>query len=72
MLRQLENIFGADFWKNVVLEFTFYAFSEDALRIRGGHESKTENGRKTAVNKELKKYFGFQVRPFENIFKHCD
>ena len=64
MLIQLENIFGEDFWKNVVLEFTHYGFSDEEIN------EKFE--RKLEMNRMLKGYFGFQVRPFVNIFKQCD
>ena len=64
MLIQLENIFGEDFWKNVVLEFTHYGSSDEEIN------EKFE--RKLEMNRMLKGYFEFQVRPFVNIFKRCD
>ena len=71
MLVQLENIFGEDFWKNVVLEFTKYSFSKHPAKLRA-EAGDTEDGRKNEMNTLLKKYFGFQVRSFHNIFKHRD
>ena len=64
MLVQLERIFksnGEDFWKNVVLEFTWYSFSEDAKRIRKNIKEKSEEGRKTEWNTKLREIFKFQV-----------
>ena len=64
MLVQLERIFksnGEDFWKNVVLEFTHYHFSKDAIRMREDSNEKSPTGRKTALNKELRRLFEFQV-----------
>ena len=63
MLVQLENIFGEDFWKNVVLEFTRYGFSDEELIERPDWSLKSEIGRKAQMNRMLKGYFGFQVRP---------
>ena len=72
MLRQLEKIFGEDFWGNVVLEFTRYGFSDEELIERADLPLNSENERKLEMNRMLKGYFGFQVRPFVNIFKQCD
>ena len=63
MLVQLENIFGEDFWKNVVLEFTHYGFSDEEINERSYSLSNSENERKLEMNRMLKGYFGFQVRP---------
>ena len=64
MLIQLENIFGEDFWKNVVLEFTRYGFSDEELIERADDlPLNSENERKLEMNRMLKGYFGFQVRP---------
>jgi len=57
MLVQLENIFGEGFWDNVVLEFTKYKFSQDAIDDRADSPLKSEDGRKSEMNKLLKKYF---------------
>ena len=61
MLVQLENIFGEDFWKNVVLEFTHYHFDENSIDRRADSNEKSPTGRKTALNKELRRLFEFQV-----------
>ena len=69
MLVQLENIFGEDFWKNVVLEFTRYGFSDEELIERADDlPLNSENERKLEMNRMLKGYFGFQVRPIN--WKH--
>ena len=68
MLVQLENIFGEDFWKNVVLEFTHYSFHADQVGRK--NEYTNEEGKKAEMNKILKKYFKFQVRSFVSNFKH--
>eukprot|EP00093_Oithona_nana_P012879 12879.XXX_45661_44291_1 [CDS] Oithona nana genome sequencing. len=60
MLVQLENIFGEDFWKNVVLEFTHYHFDENSIDRRADSNEKSPTGRKTALNKELRRLFEFQ------------
>ena len=63
MLVQLENIFGEDFWKNVVLEYTYYSFSKHPTKLRT-EAGLTEDGRKNEMNSLLKKYFGFKVTHF--------
>ena len=69
MLRQLEKIFGEDFWGNVVLEFTRYGFTDEDLRKREDSSLKTESGRITQMNTELKKYFDFQVSNISKQFQ---
>ena len=68
MLVQLETMFGEDFWKNVVLEFTHYSFHADQVGRK--NEYNNEKGKKAEMNKILKKYFKFQVRSFVSNFKH--
>ena len=68
MLVQLETMFGEDFLKNVVLEFTHYSFHADQVGRK--NEYNNEKGKKAEMNKILKKYFKFQVRPFVSNFKH--
>ena len=61
MLVQLESIFGGDFWNNVALQFSFYGFSEDQIRIRGDSTEKSEDGLTSTMNKLLKDTFKFKV-----------
>ena len=69
MLVQLENIFGEGFWDNVVLEFTKYKFSQDAIDDRADSPLKSEDGRKSEMNKLLKKYFELKVSNISKKFQ---
>ena len=62
MLKLLEKIFGDKFWKNVMVETTFWAFNSPAIRVRNqAGEAKTEKNFARTRNDLFKKAFNLEV-----------
>jgi len=68
MLKQFENMFGEDFWNNVIFEVTFWSYAKPNIRLRNIN-AVTEESFTKGRNKKFKEEFGVKNK-IESVFIH--